>query len=97
MESMPAKTMVDVVGAVESVQQVALITRRDGSETSKRSVVVRDNSGPGGSTSIEITLWDKWATSPGGELDQVCRFRPPLTAQGIRVQSRMRRGIKNQF
>eukprot|EP00884_Botryococcus_braunii_P015981 jgi/Botrbrau1/3066/Bobra.0070s0059.1 len=81
VESMPAKMTVDVVGAVESVQPWTSITRRDGSETCKRAVVIRDNSGPGGSASIEITLWDKFSNVPGDELEQaVAAGRHPILA-----------------
>lgn len=64
LEDTPAGSMVDVIAVVESVMEPSEINRRDGSQATKRSVSVRDNSG----RSIEITLWGGYAAAPGNDL-----------------------------
>eukprot|EP00887_Chlorella_sp_A99_P004696 scaffold4.g4696.t1 len=64
LEDTPPGAMVDVVGVVDSVADWTTIQKRDGTETQKRSVVVRDDSG----RSIELTLWGGFAHAPGDEL-----------------------------
>ena len=67
VESTVATTMLDVIGIVESVDAWQTITRKDGQETIKRAVVIKDDS----SRSVEITLWGDYATNPGEQLEQV--------------------------
>lgn len=54
-------------GVVESVNDWAMITKRDGGETQKRSLTIKDQS----NRSIEVTLWGAYANNPGDELQQV--------------------------
>ena len=54
------------LGVVESVGDWTTITRRDGGEAKKRSVVVRDPS----ARSIEVTLWGDMATGLGDTIQQ---------------------------
>lgn len=49
---MEAGTIVDVAGVVTNVEPWAVITRKDGTETRKRSVNVCDDSG----RSVEVSL-----------------------------------------
>jgi len=42
---MEAGTVVDVIGVVDTVQNWAVITRKDGKDTQKRSLTIRDDSG----------------------------------------------------
>lgn len=67
MENCAPTTQVDVVGIVESIEPPATITRRDGGETTKRSLTIKDDS----NHSIELTLWGGCCSSPGDELDAV--------------------------
>lgn len=52
---------------VESVLDWQVITKKDGTETQKRSLTLRDSSG----RSIEVTLWGEYAHNPGDHLFQV--------------------------
>jgi hypothetical protein len=45
LNSIEAGQTVDVIGVVDSVSAWGLINRKDGSETRKRSLVLRDDSG----------------------------------------------------
>lgn len=50
--------MIDVIGAVVSVGEVANIkTKRDGSELSKKDVVIADDSGAVGGCTVNLTFW----------------------------------------
>ncbi|GAB4823832.1 hypothetical protein N2152v2_010878 [Parachlorella kessleri] len=83
MEDTPANTTVDIVGVVESVSDWATITKRDGTETQKRSTIVKDSSG----RSIELTLWGGFASNPGEQLQQMLQAgqHPVVVVKGARV------------
>lgn len=50
IEHIPTNAIIDVLGVVESVEPATQITRKDGTDTNKRSLVVKDNS----NRSIEV-------------------------------------------
>eukprot|EP00877_Chromochloris_zofingiensis_P013681 jgi/Chrzof1/8567/Cz03g15270.t1 len=83
LECLEAGVIVDVIGVVDSVEQWQLITRKNGMETRKRSFNLRDDSG----RSIEVTLWDKFVTDPGDELESEVRSggRPVLAIKAVRI------------
>jgi len=59
LETMEAGAIVDVIGIVDSVQDWTMITKKDGSDTRKRSLTLRDDSG----RSIEVgrtCCWGCW-------------------------------------
>lgn len=64
---MPAGTMLDVLGVLHSIGDYTTITLKNGTEQSKRSIVLRDNS----NRSIELTMWAEFASEPGDQLAQV--------------------------
>lgn len=64
VEDSPPGSMVDICGVVESVMDWTTITKRDGTDTQKRSVTLRDDT----QRSIELTLWGKYANEPGDQL-----------------------------
>jgi replication factor A1 len=64
LEDTPAGTVLDIIGVVESVAEPAEITRKDGTQVSKRGVNIRDDSG----RSIELTLWGGYVDSTGNEM-----------------------------
>lgn len=64
---MPAGTMLDVLGVLDSIGDFTTITLKNGTEQSKRSIVLRDNS----NRSIELTMWAEFASEPGDQLSQV--------------------------
>ncbi len=57
-------TMADVIGVVERVDNWMSLTKKDGGETKKRALLLRDDSGG----SIELTLWGQNVTDPGDRL-----------------------------
>ena len=58
-------SLVDVCAVVHHVGELNTIMKRDGGETSKRSITLRDDSG----ASIELTLWAPQALDIGGRLE----------------------------
>lgn len=64
---MPAGTMLDVLGVLDSIGDYTTITLKNGTEQAKRSLVLRDNS----NRSIELTMWAEFASEPGDQLSQV--------------------------
>lgn len=50
LETTPANNIVDVIGIVEHVEAWTTITRKDGTETQKRSVTIKDKT----NRSIEV-------------------------------------------
>jgi replication factor A1 len=84
VEDAPPNTMVDIVGVVETCQDFVNITKRDGTETQKRSMIIRDDSG----RSIELTLWGGMATgSPGDQIMAAMSsgYHPVLALKNARV------------
>ena len=67
IESLPANTMLDVVGILESAGDFVTLTLKNATEQTKRSIVLKDNS----NRSIELTLWGEFASNPGDQLAQV--------------------------
>ena len=67
LDALNAGDMVDVIGIAYSVGDLTTIMKRDGSETSKRSVMIRDDS----DTSIEFTLWDPHSVEIGGQIESL--------------------------
>lgn len=67
VEACSANTQLDIVAVVESVSGVVTVTKKDSSETSKRSLVIRDDS----NKSIELTLWTPHSSDPGDALETV--------------------------
>ena len=59
--------MLDVLGVLDSIGDYTTITLKNGTEQSKRSLVLRDNS----NRSIELTMWAEFASEPGDQLSQV--------------------------
>jgi len=59
--------MVDIIGIAHRVGDLQTILKRDGSETQKRSVMIRDDS----DASIELTLWSPNAVDVGGQIENL--------------------------
>lgn len=77
LEDVPAGATVDVLGVVDSIMDWSTITKKDGTETQKRSLTIRDDSG----RSIELTLWGNYVHEPGTQLQQeVSQGRHPVVA-----------------
>lgn len=84
LETTPANNIVDVIGIVEHVEAWTTITRKDGTETQKRSVTIKDKT----NRSIEVSFWGRFAQDPGNDLEQKVmqqEMHPVLTIKGARV------------
>jgi len=65
IEQMSPGSLVDVIGVVLTVDSPVTIQRRDGTETQKRSLTVKDDS----NASIELCMWGNFAMDPGQQLE----------------------------
>jgi len=83
LEDAPRGAVVDVIGVVESIDELRPITRKDGSEASKRDLRIKDAS----NCSINLTLWDKYCSDPGERINaEIAAGRHPILAcKGVRV------------
>lgn len=83
IESVPAGTMLDVLGVLHSIGDYTTITLKNGTEQSKRSIVLRDNS----NRSIELTMWAEFASEPGDQLAQIAEQggHPVVAVKSARV------------
>jgi replication factor A1 len=70
--------VLDVVGVLESVEPWSTISRRNGTETRKRAVYLRDDSG----RSVELTLWGAFANNPGDALEAAVAQSAACAAAG---------------
>ncbi|KAF8033490.1 hypothetical protein BT93_D2175 [Corymbia citriodora subsp. variegata] len=68
VEGMESNSIVDVIGVVHSINPVASIMRKNGSETQKRSLHLKDESG----RSVELTLWGNFCNAEGQRLQILC-------------------------
>ena len=66
--------MVNLVGLVISVSPTSTIRKRDGVETIRHTIGLRDMSG----YSIDITLWGEHCQIEGAELANLCGLPTPL-------------------
>lgn len=76
-------TLVDVAGVVETVDPLVPIMLKNGTETTKRSITIKDPS----SYSIEVTLWGKQATDAGTQIEQMVTAgnHPVLAVKDVKV------------
>ncbi|MCO5560125.1 hypothetical protein L7F22_013732 [Adiantum nelumboides] len=68
IENTEENVMVDVLGVVVSVSPTTTILRKNGTETEKRTVQLRDASG----CSVEITMWGSFCAREGNLLQDAC-------------------------
>ncbi|KAJ3687738.1 hypothetical protein LUZ61_016902 [Rhynchospora tenuis] len=83
IESLPSDTILDVIGVVTSISPASTVRKRNGSETMKRTLQLKDMSG----RSVELTLWGNFVSSEGQQLQSICdsgQF-PILAVNGARV------------
>ncbi|KAF6982814.1 hypothetical protein CFC21_001155 [Triticum aestivum] len=75
--------MVDLLGIVTSVSPSVMITRKDGTETQKKTLQLKDMSG----CSVEITLWGNVCNAEGQLLHSMCisGSNPILALKGGRI------------
>ncbi|CAL4896077.1 unnamed protein product [Urochloa decumbens] len=80
LENMEIGAFVDLVGIVTSVGPSAIVMRKDGTETRKRTLQLRDMSG----RSVEIILWGRFCDAEGQQLQLLCDsgLNPILALRG---------------
>ncbi|VAH14464.1 unnamed protein product [Triticum turgidum subsp. durum] len=76
-------SMIDLLGVVTSVSPSVMITRKDGTETQKKTLQLKDMSG----CSVEITLWGNVCNAEGQLLHSMCisGSNPILALKGGRI------------
>ncbi|KAI0527676.1 hypothetical protein KFK09_003281 [Dendrobium nobile] len=68
IESMENNTMADLIGIVTSINPAGTIMRKNGTETHKRTLQLKDMSGK----SVEITLWGNFCNTEGQKIQGMC-------------------------
>ncbi|OVA18441.1 zinc finger protein [Macleaya cordata] len=68
IEIMESNAIVDVIGVVSSINLTTSIMKKDGTETLKRTLQLKDMSG----RSVELTLWGNVCTAEGQQLQNMC-------------------------
>lgn len=83
IEGLENNTIVDVIGVVSSISPPASIMRKNGVETQKRALQLKDMSG----RSVEVTLWGNLCNAEGQRLQSLCDSGvfPVLAVKGCRV------------
>ncbi|KAH9606522.1 hypothetical protein KSS87_018912, partial [Heliosperma pusillum] len=83
IEGMDNNSFLDVIGVVTSISPTATIMKKNGTETQKRSLQLRDKSG----RSVEFTMWGNFCNSEGQKLQNLCDSGnfPVLALKAVRV------------
>ncbi|XP_038716213.1 replication protein A 70 kDa DNA-binding subunit E-like [Tripterygium wilfordii] len=68
IEKMENNSIVDVIGVVSFITPTASIMRKNGTETSKRTLRIMDMSG----RSVDLTLWGNFCNAEGSRLQDLC-------------------------
>ncbi|PHT58649.1 Replication protein A 70 kDa DNA-binding subunit C [Capsicum baccatum] len=68
IEAMENNNVVDVIGVVSSISPSSSIMRKNGTETHKRVLQLKDMSG----RSVELTLWGNFCNAEGQTLQSMC-------------------------
>ncbi|CAL9134919.1 unnamed protein product [Musa textilis] len=68
VEGLENNSMVDVIGIVVSINPSASITRKNGTETNKQTLQLKDMSG----RSVEVTFWGNFCSTEGQQLQRMC-------------------------
>jgi replication factor A1 len=83
LENMEVGALVDLVGVIISVSPSGPVTRKDGTDTLKQTLQLKDMSG----RSLEITFWGKFCDAEGQQLQMECDsgLNPILALKNGRV------------
>nr|GMC54101.1 replication protein A 70 kDa DNA-binding subunit A-like [Ipomoea batatas] len=83
IEEMDNNTIIDVIGIVSSISPSSSIMRKNGTETLKRSLQLKDMSG----RSVELTLWGNFCNAEGQTLQNMCDSGvfPVLAVKACRI------------
>ncbi|GAB4857933.1 hypothetical protein Ancab_015838 [Ancistrocladus abbreviatus] len=68
VEGMENNSVVDLIGVVSSISPPSSIMRKNGTETQKRTLQLKDMSG----RSVELTLWGSFCSVEGQTLQSMC-------------------------
>ncbi|KAJ8458785.1 hypothetical protein OPV22_031711 [Ensete ventricosum] len=68
VEGLESNSMVDVIGIVVSINPSASIMRKNGTETNKQTLQLKDMSG----RSVEVTFWGNFCSVEGQQLQRMC-------------------------
>ncbi|KAL3497983.1 hypothetical protein ACH5RR_040715 [Cinchona calisaya] len=68
IEGMDNNSVVDVIGVVSSISPSSTIMRKNGTETQKRTLQLKDMTG----RSVELTLWGNFCNAEGQTLQNIC-------------------------
>ncbi|WOL14899.1 hypothetical protein Cni_G23680 [Canna indica] len=68
IEGLENNSMVDVIGVVTSINPSVSIMRKNGTETNKQTLQLKDMSG----CSVEVTFWGSFCTTEGQQLQHMC-------------------------
>lgn len=68
VEGMDNNSVVDLIGVVSYISPAASLMRKNGTETQKRTLHLRDMSG----RSVELTLWGNFCNDDGLKLQHMC-------------------------
>lgn len=68
VENMENNSMADVIGVVISINPSSIIMRKNGMETQKRSLQLKDMSG----RSVELTMWGAFCIKEGQQIQELC-------------------------
>ncbi|EPS68676.1 hypothetical protein M569_06091 [Genlisea aurea] len=83
VEGLENNSVVDIIGIVSSISPSATIMRKNGTETQKRNLQLKDMSG----RSVELTLWGSFCNGEGQALQNMCdsAVHPVLAVKSGRV------------
>ncbi|KAL3688110.1 hypothetical protein R1sor_014419 [Riccia sorocarpa] len=77
VETLEANSMCDVIGVVVSIQAANPIMKKNGTETLKRTLHLRDQS----NKSVELTMWGSFCNKEGDQVQElVLQDTPPVLA-----------------
>ncbi|XP_021655357.2 replication protein A 70 kDa DNA-binding subunit E [Hevea brasiliensis] len=68
IEDLDNNSVVDIIGMVSSITPSSSIMRKNGTETQKRALQLKDMSG----RSVELTLWGNFCNAEGQRLQNMC-------------------------
>ncbi|KAK1417422.1 hypothetical protein QVD17_26549 [Tagetes erecta] len=83
IETTENNSIIDVIGVVTSVKPCVPVQRKNGLETQKRDLNLKDQSG----RSVELTLWGEFCNREGQKLQELvnCGFSPVLAVKAGKV------------
>ncbi|CAI9275054.1 unnamed protein product [Lactuca saligna] len=83
IEGLENNSVLDIIGVVSSITPTSTLMRKNGTETQKRTLQLKDMSG----RSVEVTLWGNFCSTEGQTLQNMCDSGvfPVLAVKSARV------------